>query len=159
VPCGKGRQNLPSTEKLRWAWSLFSSLAASPGPEASAESLRIFCAHFFWQAPQSGRISEVREQRIQPFQYDIHHNLGGIVSGLLSTFIFVDTNMIYAPRQFGEPFFDSTKPIWWSSFSPSTKRAMSSIPPDNGALLQEQFPNPAIGQRRTGVRPCLGVLF
>jgi len=33
-------------------------------------------------------------------------------SRLLSKSISVDTNMIYAPRQFREPFFDSTKPIW-----------------------------------------------
>jgi hypothetical protein len=33
-------------------------------------------------------------------------------SGLISTSISVDTNMIYAPWQFDEPFSDSTRPIW-----------------------------------------------
>jgi len=34
-----------------------------------------------------------------------------IQRGFISTFISVDTGMIYAPQQFDEPFSDPTKPI------------------------------------------------
>jgi len=156
VPDGKEKAAQSVPKKLRRAWESFLVVGDIAGTRSRFEKSGGFLCPFFVLAAWSGPSPEVEEQRIQPFQNDVRHNRGDIVSGLLSASISVYTNMIHASRRFDGPFFDSTRPIWRSSFSPSTQCAMFYFPSDYGALLQEQSPNPAIGQGRTGVRPCRG---